>query len=107
MVWSGMKKKQPRSTHATPQHTGVSSVGHAHAVKKEGKEVGIVSGTPSDSFDEAAELKYDKKVAIYISVLAVLLAVAANGSNDEMKSAQQAGFQVKDQYAFYQSKYIR
>jgi len=40
-------------------------------------------------------------------VLAVLLAVAATGSNDAMKSAQQAGFQVNDQYAFYQSKYIR
>ena len=102
-----MKKKQPRSTHARPQHAAPSSVGHAHAAKKGEKKVGIVSGTPADSFDEAAERKYDKKVAIYISVLAVLLAVAATGSNDAMKSAQQAGFQVNDQYAFYQSKYIR
>ena len=67
----------------------------------------MVSGTPADSFDEAAEHRYDKRVAIYIAILAVLLAVAATGSNDAMKHAQQAGFQVNDQYAFYQSKYIR
>lgn len=66
-----------------------------------------MSGTPADSFDDTAELKRDKRVAVYIAVLAVLLAVAATGSNDAMKSAQQAGFQVNDQYAFYQSKYIR
>ena len=79
----------------------------ATAAKKEERKVGIVSGTPADSFDETAEIKHDKKVAIYISVLAVLLAVAATGSNDAMKSAQQAGFQGNDHYAYYQSKYVR
>lgn len=103
-----MKKKQPRITHPRPQQpAAASSAGQAPAAKKEERKVGIVSGTPADSFDETAELKYDKKVAIYISALAVLLAIAATGSNDAMKSAQQAGFQVNDQYAFYQSKYVR
>ncbi len=46
-------------------------------------------------------------MAVYISVLAVLLAIAATGSNDAMKTAQQAGFQGNDHYAYYQSKYIR
>ena len=40
-------------------------------------------------------------------MLAVLLAIAATGSNDAMKSAQQAGFQGNDHYAYYQSKYVR
>ena len=84
-----MKKKQPRMTHPRPQQPApASSAGEAQApaAKKEERKVGIVSGTPADSFDETAELKYDKKVAIYISVLAVLLAVAATGSNDAMKT---------------------
>ncbi len=101
-----MKKRQQRKAHQRPQQPVVSHVGHAHA-KKEEKKVGVVSGTPADTFDEAKELKHDKKVAVYISVLAVMLAVAATGSNDAMKIAQQAGFQVNDEYAFYQSKYIR
>jgi hypothetical protein len=84
-----------------------ASVQPAHAEHSEERKVGIVSGTPADAFDETAERKRDKWVAIYISVLAVLLAIAATGSNDAMKSAQQAGFQVNDQYAFYQAKTIR
>src|SRR5579883_1331398 len=79
----------------------------AHAEDAEERKIGIVSGTPADAFDETAERKRDKFVAIYISVLAVLLAIAATGSNDAMKTAQQAGFQVNDQYAFYQAKTIR
>jgi hypothetical protein len=102
-----MKKKQHKSVHPRPQQPAVSSVGHAPPGKKEEKKVGVVSGTPADTFDEAKELKHDKKVAIYISVLAVMLAIAATGSNDAMKSAQQAGFQGNDHYAYYQSKYIR
>ena len=74
---------------------------------EEERKVGIVSGTPADAFDETAERKRDRWVAIYISVLAVLLAIAATGSNDAMKTAQQAGFQVNDNYAFYQAKTIR
>ncbi len=105
-----MKKHQhqPRSTHPRPQQpAAASSAAREPAAKKEERKVGIVSGTPADSFDQAAELKHDKKVAVYISVLAVLLAVAATGSNDAMKTAQQAGFQGNDHYAYYQSKYVR
>ncbi len=103
-----MKKNQPKRTQPRPQQAASAHPGaQAPAAKKEERKVGIVSGTPADSFDETAELKYDKKVAIYISVLAVLLAIAATGSNDAMKSAQQAGFQGNDHYAYYQSKYVR
>jgi hypothetical protein len=80
---------------------------HEHHEEHEERKVGIVSGTPADAFDETSERRRDKWVAIYISVLAVLLAIAATGSNDAMKTAQQAGFQVNDQYAFYQAKTIR
>jgi hypothetical protein len=103
-----MKKNQQKRIQPRPQQAASANPGvQAPVAKKEERKVGIVSGTPADSFDEAAELKYDKKVAIYISALAVLLAVAATGSNDAMKSAQQAGFQVNDHYAYYQSKYVR
>lgn len=77
------------------------------AQEREERKVGVVSGTPADAFDETQERKRDRWVAIYISVLAVLIAVAATGSNDAMKAAQQAGIQVNDTYGFYQAKLIR
>jgi Domain of unknown function (DUF4337) len=79
----------------------------SHGLEKDERKIGVISGTPADTFDETAERKHDKFIAIYISILAVLIALAATGSNDAMKTAQQAGFQVNDQYAFYQAKYIR
>jgi hypothetical protein len=87
------------------EQSGAAQHGHPHGHHE--KKVGVVSGTPADAFDENSERKHDKWVAIYISVLAVLLAIAATGSNDAMKTAQQAGFQVNDQFAYYQAKYIR
>ncbi len=114
-----MKKKQQRKTRpkAAQQPAATPAVARRPAeaeVKRapppreeEERKVGIVSGTAADAFDETSEHKHDKHVAIYISVLAVLLAIAATGSNDAMKGAQQAGFQVNDQYAFYQAKTIR
>ncbi len=77
--------------------------GHEHEERK----VGIATGTPADTFDETAERKHDKWVAIFISVLAVLIAITLTGSNDALKTAQQAGIQVNDNYSFYQAKLIR
>ncbi len=77
------------------------------STEREERKVGIATGTPADTFDETAERKHDKWVAIYISVLAVLIAITLTGSNDAMKTAQQAGIQVNDNYAFYQAKLIR
>jgi hypothetical protein len=114
MLWGGMKKKQPRPTRVlTPRGQPAPSASRADPeakqarAREEERKIGVVSGTPADAFDETSERKHDKRVAIYISVLAVLLAIAATGSNDAMKNAQQAGFGVNDQYAYYQAKTIR
>ena len=121
MLWGGMKKKQPRKTRPlAPRGAAAASQAaeaelkpaqaapaRAREEREEERKIGVVSGTPADSFDETSERKHDKRVAVYISVLAVLLAIAATGSNDAMKIAQQSGFQVNDQYAFYQAKTIR
>ncbi len=112
------KHSQRKPKPKAPQRPAVSPVArraepsvHRTAIEPEHeheeRKVGVVSGTPADAFDENSERKHNKWVAIYISVLAVLLAIAATGSNDAMKAAQQAGFQVNDQYAFYQAKVIR
>ncbi len=102
------KAKAPQRPAASPAARRAEPSAHGPAIEIEHEhKVGIVSGTPADAFDENSERKHDKWVAIYISVLAVLLAIAATGSNDAMKIAQQAGFQVNDQYAFYQAKVIR
>lgn len=101
-----MKKPQHNYRQSQSQKPASPAAAHTHTPNPP-KKVGVVSGTAADSFDEAEEHKHDKRVAIYIALLAVLLAVAATGSNDAMKHAQQAGFQVNDQYAFYQSKVVR
>ncbi len=76
-------------------------------VEREERKVGIVSGTHADVFDEASEQKHDKWVAIFISILAVLIAFAEVGNTDMMKISQHAGIQANDAYAFYQAKQIR
>src|SRR5262245_59264380 len=108
MKKNSQRKPKPKMPPASPTARGAASacppaVEHG----REERKVGIVSGTPADAFDETNERKRDRWVAIYISVLAVLLAIAATGSNDAMKTAQQAGFQVNDQYGYYQAKTIR
>jgi Domain of unknown function (DUF4337) len=97
------KPKLPRRPAGAPagQEGAHAATGH------EEKKVGIVSHTHADVFDESAEHKHDKLVAIFISILAVLIAIAETGNNDAMKVAQQAGIQVNDNYAFYQAKVIR
>ncbi len=73
-----------------------------------GRKVGVVSGTPADTLDEVSEHGHGNKwVAIFISVLAVILAVAVMGGANATKTAQQAGFNVVDTFAFYQAKMIR
>ena len=94
----------PAARHEPPAQGGAARP--AAAEREEGR-VGIVSGTPADTFDEVSERKHDKWVAIFISVLAVLIAITLTGSNDAMKIAQQSGIQVNDNYAFYQAKLIR
>jgi Domain of unknown function (DUF4337) len=102
------KPKMPQKPAAGTKARGAASdCPPAYEYGHEERKVGVVSGTPADAFDETNERKRDRWVAIYISVLAVLLTIAATGSNDAMKTAQQAGFQVNDQYGYYQAKTIR
>jgi hypothetical protein len=111
MKKNSQRKPKPKMQHkpaaSTTARSTLAACPPAVEQGREERKVGVVSGTPADAFDETAERKRDKWVAIYISVLAVLLAIAATGSNDAMKTAQQAGFQVNDDYAFYQAKTIR
>ena len=95
----------PAAQHEPPAKGGSAQPGQLN--EREERKVGIVSGTPADAFDEVSERKHDKWVAIFISVLAVLIAITLTGSNDAMKTAQQSGIQVNDNYAFYQAKVIR
>jgi hypothetical protein len=80
---------------------------HAHGRGREERKVGISTGTHADVFDEAAEQRHNKWIAIFISILAVLIAFAETGNTDMLKEAQHAGNQANDSYAFYQAKYIR
>lgn len=62
------------------------------------------------SLPEALEPSRDtenKLVAIYIAVLAVLLAINAVGGGNSSKTVMTASIQATDTYAFYQAKNIR
>ena len=88
-------------------HASGAEAAHAPSHGHEERKMGIATGTHADAFDEAQEQKHNKWIAIFISVLAVLIAFADIGNTDAMKVAQQAGIQVNDNYAFYQAKVIR
>jgi hypothetical protein len=87
------------------EHSHAHSHSHGHA--REERKMGIATGTHADVFDEAAEQRHNKWIAIFISILAVLIAFAETGNTDMLKEAQHAGNQANDSYAFYQAKYIR
>jgi hypothetical protein len=95
----------PVAQHEPPVKGG--SAQHGQLNEREERKVGIATGTHADVFDEASEQKHDKWVAIFISILAVLIAFAEVGNTDMMKISQHAGIQANDAYAFYQAKQIR
>lgn len=57
--------------------------------------------------EEAVETGENKLTAIYIAVLAVLLAICGIGDDDASKTAVRANIQAADTYAFFQAKNIR
>ena len=64
-----------------------------------------------DKLDEIAENAADEHtrqwVAIFISVLAVILAITSMGGGNATKEMMNANIAVNDTYAFYQAKNIR
>lgn len=80
---------------------------HTHTEDHSKKPTAVVSGTPADTLHEVSEHRSNKWIAIYISTLAVLLAIGIMGGSNATKSAQQAGVNVVDTYAYYQAKTIR
>ena len=107
MKKNSQRRPKPRLPQQRPAGSPAAGQEIAERHEREERKVGIVTGSPADTFDETAERKQDKWVAIYISILAVLIAITLTGSNDAMKVAQQAGIQVNDNYSFYQAKLIR
>jgi hypothetical protein len=51
--------------------------------------------------------RFRRIAAIYIGVVAMLLAIATLGGSDAMEERLNANIHASDTYAFYQSKYIR
>jgi hypothetical protein len=60
-----------------------------------------------DAFEKAVEERENKFTAIYISILAVLLAICGIGDDDAAKIAVRANIAAADTYAFFQAKNIR
>lgn len=61
----------------------------------------------ADPLGSAAGASSDKLSAIYIAILAVILAICAVGDDDASKSAVRANVLAADTYAFFQAKNIR
>jgi hypothetical protein len=60
-----------------------------------------------EAVEKAVERGENKLTAIYIAVLAVLLAICSMGDDDASKTAVRANIAAADTYAFYQAKNIR
>lgn len=61
----------------------------------------------ADSLREAQELDLDKKVAIYIALLAVLLSICSVGGGNATKDSTRLNIQASDTWAYYQAKNMR
>lgn len=60
-----------------------------------------------EALEKAVEGGDDKWTAVYIAVLAVLLAICGIGDDDASKTAVRANIQAANTYAFFQAKNIR
>ena len=60
-----------------------------------------------EAFEKGVEERENKFTAIYISILAVLLAICGIGDDDAAKIAVRANIAATDTYAFFQAKNIR
>jgi hypothetical protein len=60
-----------------------------------------------EALEKAVEEGENKWTAVYIAVLAVLLAICSIGDDDASKTAVRSNIQAADTYAFFQAKNIR
>jgi hypothetical protein len=61
----------------------------------------------AESLKEAKELDLDRRVAVYIALLAVLLSICSVGGGNSTKDSTRTNIQASDTWAFYQSKHQR
>jgi hypothetical protein len=61
----------------------------------------------ADSLKEAKELDLDRRIAIYIAFLAVLLSICSVGGGNATKDSTRTNIQASDTWAFYQAKHLR
>ena len=58
----------------------------------------------ADSLKEAKELDLDRRVAVYIALLAVLLSICSVGGGNATKDSTRTNIQASDTWAFFQAK---
>jgi hypothetical protein len=58
----------------------------------------------ADSLKEAKELDLDRRVAVYIALLAVLLSICSVGGGNASKDATRTNIEASDTWAFFQAK---
>jgi hypothetical protein len=61
----------------------------------------------ADSLRDSAELALDKKVAVYIALLAVLLSICSVGGGNSTKDSTRLNILASDTWAYYQAKNMR
>ncbi len=61
----------------------------------------------ADSLRDAKELDLDRRIAVYIAALAVLLSICSVGGGNSTKDSTRTNIQASDAWAFYQAKHQR
>ena len=67
----------------------------------------IHEGAESEAHAEPSHDLFRRITAVYVGVVAMLLAIAALGGSEAAKEMLNANIHASDTYAFYQAKYIR
>jgi hypothetical protein len=76
-------------------------------VPVESSEIGETIAGGEEAEGRHATDRVRKLTAIYLSVVAMLLAIASLGGANATKTMLNANIQASDTYAFYQAKYLR
>ncbi len=63
--------------------------------------------TGEEETEAHAAERFRKLTAIYLGIVAMLLAIASLGGTSAMKTMLNANIQASDTYSFYQAKYLR
>lgn len=108
------RNKRPSGSSSGSVAAHTESIGNAEpADNRRGSTINnkmgcdVESTEISENMKEVKEVQADRRIAIYIAVLAVFLAICTMGGDNATKDATRTNIQASDMWAHYQAKKLR